>query len=872
MSDFYERRLLNADTINVRHRLSDPLGGIVGTDDVTLELSNHDGAFNGQDLRGTIVDLTRFDREDNESAIELSGIIAEQTIADERATLRVTGYDQDILQTMIPRRTVTASLFPLAHAEQGLGRTVPIVLGTILSPYPVPYVTENTSSDVYDYLIGEGTSYTNVSMYRDTIGDILSLVNSTDYSLNTTSYAGVTVARFPLRQAKFGGGLHNLYATATGLSAEQNFARAIRTIMTNSVWGVSQSVDNTTFSRVESLLASIGSLSCDGVLAESRPAVDVLNQLLTVRGMTLSKTTSSNWTLAIDQGSASATYQATFGHGKGQPWNNVTAFGGLTRTPIQDAVSHLALDYAVEYRTGNYRNTVTRSVLAIGRERRISHDFIQTGVTADKVVDYLSKRLLQGDQKAQFTAGQEARNLNVGDLILYTAPQLGLTEQVFRITELSRRLDTTRLDVEGWASSIYSYTVTGSIPPNVTIPAESLWSVTTPSAPTSLTIIGSGTTTNSQGGYTAFQTLRYNIVNEAFAQTFVRQRTSGNSQWLTVAVDQLTGNNLTTRIDPLITGLPYDYQVDRVNLMDPSLHASTTISSQTAPKDNAAPGTPGTPTISDQHLKTITFVWTAPADNDVAGYYYDIRTGVDGGGSLITSGTVMGGRTITLTLNQIAYGVARTFRVAAIDYSGNGGSSGTFSPSVTFSFTQVVTGDVGDGQITTVKILDANITSAKIGSLAVLTANIQDLNVTTLKIAGTAVTTDKVAANAITASGTYSNDASLTLTTSEQEIGTITVSTDGGIVVVLGKCNIEVGYSNDSVTVYLRKNAITTGTLLDWAVVQNPGSETNNLYVPVTLIGFDASPSGSQVYKLSALRNTQGWAYNRRMVALNGKK
>jgi len=814
MSTFYERRILNAENIEVRHALSDPLGGIVAPDDVTLELSNVDGFFNSQDLRGTVIDLTRFDREDSESVLEFSGAITEQTISDDKAVVRLVSQDQDVLQTLIPKRTITSSIFPLAHADQGLGRTVPIVFGTVLSPYPVPFVTDNTSSNVYDYLIGEGSSYTNVAMYRDTVGDILSLVSSTEYSLNTTSYSGFTVARFPLRQAQFGGGLHTLYATVAGMQPESNFVRAIRTTLTNSVWGVSQQVHDTTFSSVESLLATVGSLACDGVLTEPRPAIDVLNQLCQVRGMTLSKTSSSAWTIAIDQGSSTATFQSRFGHGAGQPWNNAKNFSGFQRSPVRDAVSRLALDYAIDYRSEKYRNTVTRSVLSIGRERRIANDFIQTGVTADKVVDYIAKRLIQGDLKTTFDAGQEGRNLVVGDLILYDAPHLDVTSRPFRITEIARRLDSTKVAVEGWASSIYSYSAVSSIPPDVTIPAESLWSVTTPSAPTSLMIIGSGTTTNSQGGYTAFQTLRYNIVDEAFAQTFVRQRTSGNSQWLTVAVDQLTGNNLTTRIDPLITGLPYDYHVDRVNLLDPSLHASTTISSQTAPKDNAAPGTPGTPTITGQHLKDITFQWTESTGGDVKDYEWEVRTAASGGGSqLATSraGTVK----TSLTLNSASYDTTYYFRVRAKDYSGNEGS---WSADRSFSFSQVATGDVGN--------------------------------------------------NVITAYGTYSNDATVNVGTTEVELGTITLSTDSGVVSVFGKAVVIVTGGHRH-SFRLRKDSL-TGGVLDLTEIGDTAT-----MLCAALIGNDASPASSQTYKFTGQKiigtGTDPVVY-RRMRALNEKK
>jgi hypothetical protein len=723
---FYGRRILNAEDIEVRHALSDPLGGIVTPEDVVIKLSNTDGYFNATDLRGQAIDLTRFDRTDSESALELSGIIAEQSISDEQAMIRVVSQDQDVLQTLIPRRTVTASLFSLAHADQGLGRTVPVLFGRVASPYPLPYVTDNTTSNAYDYLIGEGASYTNVSLYRDTIGDILSLVSSTEYTLNSSAYSGFLVARFPLRQAKFGGGLHALYATATGLTTEQNFAQAIRTTLVNSAWGLRQAVDEPSFSNVSSVLVTVGSLSCDGALIEPRPAIDVLNQLLSVRGMSLSKTTSSNWTLKIDQGSAQPVYVANFGHGPGQHWNNVSQFDGIQRTPIRETVSHLSLDYAKDYRARIYRSTVTRSGLSLGRERRIQNDFIQTGVTADKTVDYLAKRLIQSDQSISFVAGQEARDVQVGDLILYTAPRLGITQQVFRVTELTRRLDGTRVRGEGWASSIYSYTITGSIPPDVTVPVESLWSVTTPSAVTSLSIVGSGVLADGQGGFSAFQTLQYNVASESYAQTIVRYSTTGNSRWMTVAVDQGMGSNLSTRIDGLITGQAYDYRVSRINLLNPMLFQNVDLTNRTAPADASGPAAPTALAITDQHLKSISFEWTAPADKDVAYYQWEIRTAASGGGSLVDSGNTEGpGTKVSLTLNQIAYSTTRYLRVRAVDWSGN---TGSYSSSLSFSFSKVVTGDVGSGQITGTEISTGGVQTGNVAGNAVTTAKRQLVN------------------------------------------------------------------------------------------------------------------------------------------------
>lgn len=182
--------------------------------------------------------------------------------------------------------------------------------------------------------------------------------------------------------------------------------------------------------------------------------------------------------------------------------------------------------------------------------------------------------------------------------------------------------------------------------------------------------------------------------------------------WETVAVDQTTGAAVLTKITGLITGLTYDYMASRVNLFNVSLSADVTLLAQSAPADTIDPAAPGTPVVTDQHLKTATFTWAAPADADVVGYFWDVRTAASGGGSVVKSGTVMGGRTVTLSLDSVAYSTARHFRVAALDYSGNGGSTGNFSASVSFSFTQVVTGDVGDTQIGTAQMILQAVTTA----------------------------------------------------------------------------------------------------------------------------------------------------------------
>jgi hypothetical protein len=154
--------------------------------------------------------------------------------------------------------------------------------------------------------------------------------------------------------------------------------------------------------------------------------------------------------------------------------------------------------------------------------------------------------------------------------------------------------------------------------------------------------------------------------------------------------------------------------------------------------------------------------------------------------------------------------------------------------------------------------------------LQVLTADVADSNITTAKINDLGVTTGKVAANAITADGAYSNDATTGLSGTEAEIGTVTISTNGGSVTVLGKCD-SVMQASGVMTIRLRKDSI-TGTIIDVAQITN-ASATASMRTTTTVIGLDTSPSASQTYKLTGTEDANDCsAAYRRMVADNLKK
>jgi hypothetical protein len=205
--------------------------------------------------------------------------------------------------------------------------------------------------------------------------------------------------------------------------------------------------------------------------------------------------------------------------------------------------------------------------------------------------------------------------------------------------------------------------------------------------------------------------------------------------------------------------------------------------------------------------------FTAPSDWGTTVFY---RNTTNNSG---TATEIERGKKKRIHDQSVSYGSTYYYWAKVADRSGN--LSG-FSPSSSHSITvaQIVTADVGSAQIGGAEI--------KTGSSGVATTNI--------------------AANAVSVIGLYSNDGTSNIDATETEVGTITVSTDGGATKIEGGANV---YGTDhEIALRIRKDS-TSGSMLAFAHLDLYGSIHRGV---IAITGVDASPSGSQVYKLTAQR------------------
>lgn len=709
MGDLYNRKLLNSP--DVRLAFSDPLYGITQPSETDVILDNSDRYFDAVNVIGERLDLWRFDKFSSESQWELTGLVTSQEYAIDSVRLSVVAQDLADLQTLLPRHVVTAATFPYAHPTLGLGKPIPIIIGNAASTHKVTdawemwYVGENIGSNQYDLLVGKG-SFTNITAYRMTVGDTLFIIPPGEYTVNTTAYPGYTVLRFTVKPVDFGGSYDRRFVAADGLSSERNGATAIKSLLSDSTWGLGLSVNAASFTQAASDWDAVGGLYVDMAITEQRPALDWINEIAIMRGLWPDKNSSGEWTLSVMK--SQSALKAILGHGIGQQRGGVVDFGGLTHTPLSEAIKSLVVKYRYNQFQQEYTlMTAARTPFSYGKERTIESLAIRDRTTGDKTACFLAKRLQYGDQSIACSGDLSCRQLRPGDLFQYEALAPVFTK-IFMVQGLRRDIieGKTSLDGVGWDANIFTYdALTLPAEPSDTTPTD--YTRSTPTAASSLSVTASGVETNDQGVKSAYMVLQYTVPDEPWAVTLVKYTKDGETLW--TALSGENGNGVkTTKIPGLVGSQIYDLRVVRANAFNPTLAATADLANQTAPGDTTAPSDPTAITVRQAGARVveITITATPPSDWGTTIFY---RNTTNNSGTATEIGR---GKTKRWTDQEPSYGTTYYYWAKVADASGN--LSG-FSPSSGHSITisQIVTADVGTGAIATGNVAGTAITTAK---------------------------------------------------------------------------------------------------------------------------------------------------------------
>jgi hypothetical protein len=360
---------------------------------------------------------------------------------------------------------------------------LPIRYKSTASPSAYVYnrITDHTSGTITVAIADLDAGLTGVQI----IGDFLIEVGR--YSIDGTDLTSLRV------HAEIAGGLivGCRDAQNTGNTPYVNPVEIVQQILTDTQWGLGQTVNTTSFSTAAAAVTALWSafridwaLGWDG---RQRKARDVLNELLSfVEGVLTYDAATKEWSIVVQMSAPSAA-TLTFGYNDGY-YNNIKQVRSNALAPARDAVSTLHLRFCPAGRsTGvpnfvfhykDYQYTISKTVLGVGTPRVRTTEMIRDIASAKQVLDRWSKRLLYGDRKPVFVCGEEARTVTLGKLVGYNNVIDGINESV-QVYRKETRLDLIVLYTMGYNAAIYTDTSSGIATPDTVVVDESTEQVTT---------------------------------------------------------------------------------------------------------------------------------------------------------------------------------------------------------------------------------------------------------------------------------------------------------------------------------------------------------------------------------------------------------
>ena len=448
-----------------------------GWDEVSrgrLLIANPDGEYDGLfPATGQAITIWRHDRRAFPTVTlrDYDGIVDQVTLGQgtEGKAIMVVEYtsrDLSALETLIPQRLTSTTLFGETCPNPG----VPIqkIVGTV-SNAPLTYVVDDTATSTFVYLVGEG-AVSVTAVRRNRAGSTqLEDLTAPEYTVSTVLYAGLTVIVTPTRQAMFGGGFHTLYADVEGDASERNPATLFGAIMGNATWGCGVAVDAATIATEAAALPV--QIVLDGIIGgdgQQKPARDWLQQILMVRGGRPRFSPADGWSVHFDS-VAPTSIKMILRDAPGAGERTLLRIGRRSTPSLRDRVKSLQIQYGWDFVTGAYLYTTSdRAVGPVGKMDIRAHDLLRVASSADYVASYLARFMaLAEDQVTGAVAHEEARALDVLDLVRVDCPQLLINNEDRRVVAIVKGSGEHELIHQAWDVNLYDH-VAGTLPTSQT--------------------------------------------------------------------------------------------------------------------------------------------------------------------------------------------------------------------------------------------------------------------------------------------------------------------------------------------------------------------------------------------------------------------
>ena len=525
-----------------------------------------------------------------------------------------------------------------------------------------------------------------VTVYRDGRA-----VNPVDW--DSTLFLAQMV-RFTRDQRDTGGRLMRIQADLFSLEFDQNFAAAERFVVSNSVYGLGLPVSTAAYATAIQEYRTAQYVIGHG-LFQSVSGGEVL-RYLHVRGAYLQRNASGEYEEIVDSASLHTATPAALGQVDGY-WENCE-IRRQSLLSLQQRVRSLTVHGIFDRGfsgSGSFLMNAKRTRDEDGRDETLRNPFLGDDSTVDRECDYVFKTLVSLDSQVEVLALSEFIGQEIRKLIAVHSPNMYFSGDEYQILRWQLQGAQLLISLGQWNPLLLTYEQNGEISPDTRAASITDFSLTIPSAPSSVSAVANGTRTGSNG--TSMEALILvtgtapsTNVNYLIFRAFQPGSISPQME-IPVPVQPGEIKSVTFATPP---GLLYDYHVLARNTQNAPGYQdgiAVVVSSILSPGDTSVPSAPTAIALRQSGTKTVEIVvtMTEPADWSVTEVYRNTVA--------VAGGTRIDAAKKKVFHDQLPnYGEVWYYSARVKDNTGN--LSG-FSPVAGMTISRLGSNDYGDSSV-----------------------------------------------------------------------------------------------------------------------------------------------------------------------------
>lgn len=439
------------DSGNIEESMSEFYFGSKVISPITITLDNTKNQIrelrDTYELRGQDITIKRVDI-DTDTLIEtnvfrINGVVIEPS----KGTIQASKEELEIWDKTIPSTRITEDDFENAD-ESALGRPIHTWFGGV-NGVPLYFINDDTTNNYYDYLIGWGDINAVSAVYRDDV-----LVSSAEYTVydgsQSSPHGGYAFIRYTVEQRDANGNLYTHTANIQGLKIggvyERNPATCFKEFLTNTDWGLGLTANTSSFATAINLLSQ-SAFWMKGGFWEFKKASEWRDYFLIACTLAQLNVGTSGYEIYVPRWKSSVTQDFEK--------YNITVVSDSERM-ISEYIKEVVLYYNYNVKesiyNGESRQTTGKN---FGNIKEFYSPFTYQSSGGQTIAILLKNRFKYQDRHVVYEAGQDARALEINDIVRLTHADLGLSNNKFEVLKTDKRADIINITSAKYSNDIF---------------------------------------------------------------------------------------------------------------------------------------------------------------------------------------------------------------------------------------------------------------------------------------------------------------------------------------------------------------------------------------------------------------------------------